>query len=547
MAVSGAEARVDPDAVDRRLAAILSADAVGYGGLMARDDVATLRTLTAYREQITVLVRQHRGRLVDAPGDNLLAEFPSALEATRCALEIQRVLAARNAGLPAERRMAFRVGVHLGDVLVEGDRIYGDGVNLAARLQALAEPGGVSISGAVHEQVRDKLPVGVEDLGDQPIKNSPHPVRVYRLPVASDGLARPEGLPGLAGRTDVAVLVIPAAWAAYVAIVFEILFMISPFALHYYAAYGPSLNVLHRWRGTAWLTDFFLPHFSQTGSPWLDGLHGAAAILIVTGAVVFGVAFLQVYGAKLGSRGPVTGGLYGVIRHPQYLGLAVLGLGTLLLWPRVLVLIAYLTMLFLYGALARREEARCLARFGEAYRRYAERTGRFLPGRLGAGWPRLLPAAGRPRLVAALALQTATLVAGVGLAYTLRDYSLARVSALYTEEAAVLSPARLAPVELRAALEVARADDRVRQVLEAPGAGPAGSSSSTSFRSAGRCPTSRSTERRPAVTGVTPTPPTSSGGATGCCSPGPGPTTRRAPDRRSCERPTAASRSWWRP
>jgi class 3 adenylate cyclase len=118
------EARVDPDAVDRRLGAILSADAVGYGGLMARDDVATLRTLTAYREQITVLVRQHRGRLVDAPGDNLLAEFPSALEATRCALEIQRVLAARNAGLPAERRMAFRVGVHLGDVLVEGDRIY---------------------------------------------------------------------------------------------------------------------------------------------------------------------------------------------------------------------------------------------------------------------------------------------------------------------------------------------------------------------------------------------------------------------------------------
>jgi hypothetical protein len=165
----------------------------------------------------------------------------------------------------------------------------------------------------------------------------------------------------------------------------------------------------------------------------------------------------------------VTVGLYGVVRHPQYLGLAILGLGTLLLWPRVLVLIAYLTMLALYGALARREEARCLARFGEPYRRYLQRTSRFVPGRLGAGWPRLLPAAGRPRRVAALALYAATLVAGVGLAYALREYSLARVSALYTDEAAVLSPARLPPAELRAAFETARADARVRPLLEAGG------------------------------------------------------------------------------
>jgi protein-S-isoprenylcysteine O-methyltransferase Ste14 len=245
--------------------------------------------------------------------------------------------------------------------------------------------------------------------------------------------------------------------------------MISPFALHYYAAYGPSLNVLHRWRGTAWLTDFFLPHFSDTGSAWLDGLHAAAGILIVTGLLVFGLAFLQVYGAKLANRGLVTGGLYGTVRHPQYVGLAILGLGTLLLWPRVLVLIAYLTMLFLYGALARREEARCLARFGEPYRRYLERTSRFVPGRLGTGWPRFLPAAGRSRRVAVLAVYLATLVAGVGLAYALREYSLARVTTLYTEEAAVLSPARLSPEELRVAFEVARGDARVHQVLEARG------------------------------------------------------------------------------
>jgi adenylate cyclase len=119
--------------VERRLAAILSADVVGYSRLMARDEVATVRTLTAYRDQIGVLVRQHRGRIVDSPGDNVLAEFPSATDALECAGEIQRVLQARNAPLAPDRRMEFRVGVHLGEVMVEGERIYGDGVNLAAR------------------------------------------------------------------------------------------------------------------------------------------------------------------------------------------------------------------------------------------------------------------------------------------------------------------------------------------------------------------------------------------------------------------------------
>ena len=166
---------------ERRLTAILSADAVGYSRLMAADEEQTLRTIVAYREQLGVLVRQHRGRVVDAPGDNLLAEFPSALDATRCALEIQRVVGARNDPVPDERRMTFRIGIHLGDVLVEEGRLYGDGVNIAARLESLAEAGGVCISAAVHEQVCTKLEAAYADLGERAVKNVPAPVRVYRV------------------------------------------------------------------------------------------------------------------------------------------------------------------------------------------------------------------------------------------------------------------------------------------------------------------------------------------------------------------------------
>jgi class 3 adenylate cyclase len=151
---------------ERRLAAILSADAVGYSRLMAEG-----------------LVGDHRGRVVDAPGDNVLAEFPTALDAVECAIEMQRVLQARNAGLPLERRMEFRVGVHLGDVAVEGERVYGDGVNIAARLEGLADPGGLCISRSVYEVVHGKLALAYDDLGDQTVKNIPDPVYAYRISV----------------------------------------------------------------------------------------------------------------------------------------------------------------------------------------------------------------------------------------------------------------------------------------------------------------------------------------------------------------------------
>ena len=193
------------DGVERRLAAILSADVVGYSRLMAADEQATVPTITAYRNEITNLVTDHRGRVVDATGDNALAEFPTALDAVECAVEIQRVLRARNEGVAEDRRMEFRIGVHLGDVTVEAERIYGDGVNIAARLQELAEPGGICISGAVHEQVRRKTDLNCDDLGDQSLKNISDPVRVFR--VLDEAATAPKvTTPATADRPSIVVL-----------------------------------------------------------------------------------------------------------------------------------------------------------------------------------------------------------------------------------------------------------------------------------------------------------------------------------------------------
>ena len=170
-----------PPTVKRKLAAILSADVKGYSRLMAADEEGTLRTLSAYRQEMTALVAERDGRVVGTAGDSILAEFPSAVEATRCAVEIQKELAARNAALPKDRRLEFRIGINLGDVMVEGDDLFGDGVNVAARLQALAEPGGIYVSGGIYDQIKGKLPVGADFLGEQTVKNIAEPVRVYRL------------------------------------------------------------------------------------------------------------------------------------------------------------------------------------------------------------------------------------------------------------------------------------------------------------------------------------------------------------------------------
>ena len=165
----------------RKLAAILSSDVEGYSRLMDDDEEATVRTLTAYRTAITDLVQQFRGRVVDTPGDNILADFTSVVDAVNCAVEIQRELAERNAELAYNRQMQFRIGINLGDVIEEDGRIYGDGVNIAARVESLSEAGGICISGRAHDQVENKLGLEYEDLGKHQVKNIARPIQVYRV------------------------------------------------------------------------------------------------------------------------------------------------------------------------------------------------------------------------------------------------------------------------------------------------------------------------------------------------------------------------------
>jgi len=167
--------------VKRKLTAILSADVKGYSRLMGADEEGTLRTLTSYREVMATLIQQHNGRVVNAPGDSLLAEFESVVDAVKSAVAIQRELAKRNAELPTDRRMEYRIGINLGDVMVDGDSIYGDGVNIASRLESLADGGGICISGTAFDQVKTKLPLGYKYRGEQAVKNIAEPVRVYRI------------------------------------------------------------------------------------------------------------------------------------------------------------------------------------------------------------------------------------------------------------------------------------------------------------------------------------------------------------------------------
>ena len=194
----------------RRLTAILAADVAGYSRLMGQDEEGTHERLQGHlRDLIEPKIAEHRGRVVKNTGDGFLAEFASVVDAVRCAVDMQREMAERNAGTPAEKRIEFRVGINLGDVIAERDDIFGDGVNVAARLEALAEPGGICVARVVRDQVRDRLDYSFEDLGEQQVKNIARPVRVYRVRDDAAPIASPKPLPAalpLPDKPSIAVL-----------------------------------------------------------------------------------------------------------------------------------------------------------------------------------------------------------------------------------------------------------------------------------------------------------------------------------------------------
>jgi adenylate cyclase len=211
----------------RKLTAILSADVAGYSRLMQDDETATVKTLETYKQIISDLVKQHRGRVVDAPGDNLLAEFASVVDAVQCAVATQKELQVRNAELPENRKMQFRIGVNIGDVIQEGGRIYGDGVNIAARLESLADPGGICVSKTAFDQIEMKLPFAYEFIGEQAVKNIVKPVGVYRVIVEGVPKKGRAGLKQVSGRKT-AVFGLAAALVVVAGVGLWLLLLQSP-------------------------------------------------------------------------------------------------------------------------------------------------------------------------------------------------------------------------------------------------------------------------------------------------------------------------------
>ncbi len=258
----------------------------------------------------------------------------------------------------------------------------------------------------------------------------------------------------------------PAAWLAYLVIGIEIVYMISPFALYYYSTYGPSLNFLHNWSATAWLSGFFLPHYAETSSALLNSLHALGWVLAVPGLILFLISAGQIYYSKFAKKGAVTGGIYQFIRHPQYAAFAVMGFGLLLIWPRFTVLIIYVSMLFVYYWLAKKEERECEQKFGDSYREYQFRTGMFVPAQVSRMIKiPALPKSGLKRKSAFTAIYFLTVEAALLGAFALRDYSISKLSALYSNDSAAIATAATEPAKLETILDIALTEDRVQQKL----------------------------------------------------------------------------------
>ena len=198
-----------PEELERRLAAILAADIAGYSALMGANEEATVRDLKAHQAVILPMIAKHGGRIIDTAGDGILGEFPSVVNAIECAVALQKVMAERNASIPTERQMRYRIGVNLGDVIHDEQRVYGDGVNIAARLESIAEPGGICISGEAFAQVQRKLQLRFVDIGEHQLKNITDPVRVYRIDSAQHAPSRPGTKPTLSLPDKPSIAVLP--------------------------------------------------------------------------------------------------------------------------------------------------------------------------------------------------------------------------------------------------------------------------------------------------------------------------------------------------
>ncbi len=260
--------------------------------------------------------------------------------------------------------------------------------------------------------------------------------------------------------------VFPVAWLFYLLIVFEILYMISPFALYYYSSYGPSLNFLNGSQYTAWLTQFFLPHYSESSSTLLNSMAPIGSLLFIGGLLFFLIGAGQIYYAKFTRKGTVSGGLYRIIRHPQYTALAITGLGMVLFWPRFIVLVMYVLMLIVYFFLARKEEKECLEKYGESYAVFMERTSMFFPVKLPViAGKIILPEERLKRSLAVIMICVFLLITAVTTGIGLRNYSIGSISIHYGENFTAVSVLNLERDHIKSVYDLAASSGELKNLL----------------------------------------------------------------------------------
>ena len=258
-----------------------------------------------------------------------------------------------------------------------------------------------------------------------------------------------------------------ALWIFYLLIAFEIVYMITPFGLYYYSVYGKGLNFLNNSPVTSWLAGFFLPHFAKTSNLVLNVYKAVGWSLAIAGFFAFCIGAGQIYYSKLAKKQAVTGGIYNFIRHPQYVSLSICSFGLLLVWPRYIVLIMFITMLFAYYFLAQAEEKECEAKFGRSYEEYMNRTRMFLPFTLPFSTALHLPASGMKRHVTILAMYLIIITASLGLANLLKAYSINNLYTLYSAGSATISLDKIEKDRLEKIIEIALKDGNVQKMLPA--------------------------------------------------------------------------------